>query len=413
MSLLNDALRNVEKRQRQEQHGVPVSPQLGAAPVPGAAPRRWKWLAMALMVVVAVLVGAGGWSFWRTPVTPVAKAAEVAPAAGPVSPSAMSAADKTAPETVHEQSVARPPVVKEVVAATAAAPKPSAPVSTANAPQATRHHKASEARSVPKPLPPKAVAHRHKAAPADTQPTRIAQAEVSQPVAKTVAPFAVAMQEPAIAAATAASADASPDTAVIRPAKLTPDEQDQALSTRLQTLLERGDDDAAMALFRQTATPGQSWHRSRIALVSGLLSGQRYGAVLDLVPESLSSQSPRLRMLRARALLATSGAPSALAELKKSIPELSDWPDYHTMLATLYQQTGQPAQAATIWGKLLQLDNSRADWWAGLGIALDSERRVAGAREAYRQAMMLSGLNPPLRQYVAQRLSTLSAQENE
>ena len=76
------------------------------------------------------------------------------------------------------------------------------------------------------------------------------------------------------------------------------------------------------------------------------------------------------------------------------------------MMATLYQQTDQPADAARVWGELLETDDAEARWWAGLGIALEAQGREEGARSAFMQAAQLPGLPQALRDYVEQRLAS-------
>lgn len=403
MSLLNDALRDLEKRQHQEQRTVPVSAQLAAPSAARERSDRWKWLAIGLMLVLLALLTMVGRQFWVARSGAVAQANDVLAAAGP-KPASVIPVVATAPQTVSTTSLLPQPPAS----APAASPKAEKAVVPSAAP-APHVVQAAKVRPVHHPV----KAHKAKTL-REAKPAQVAQAAPRQPAAESIVPRTIPTK--AATAAPNPSAlenDATSDSSVIRPAQPTPAEEDQALSTQLQTLLDRGDDDGAIALFRQSAVGGQDWTNSRVTLISGLLGGQRYQAVLNLLPASATTDSPKLRMLRARALMATSGPRAALTLLKRDVPTLADWPDYYAMLATLYQQLGQSGNAATVWGKLLQLDNGRADWWAGLGIALDSEKRVVDAREAYRQALMLSDLNPPLRQYVAQRLSALSAQENE
>lgn len=411
MSLLNDALRDLERRQHQEQRTVPVSAQLATSSAPRGGSERWKWLAIGLMLILLVLVAFGGRQLWQAHSSVVTQANEALASAVP-RPASVVPVKTATPEPVSTTTVVPPSPVSPSAASPKAekAAAPAAPAE-ASAPRVVHRAKAKPERA--KPVHHHVKAHKAKVVQ-EAKAAQVAQTTSRQPMAESVVPRTVPTPVATEAPKMPVSAgDSASDNGVIRPAQPTPAEEDQALSTRLQTLLDRGDDDGAVALFQRSAVGDQDWPHSRVTLVSGLLGGQRYQEVLTLLPASATTDSPKLRMLRARALMATSGPRSALALLKKDVPTLADWPDYYAMLATIYQQLGQSGNAATVWGKLLQLDNGRADWWAGLGIALDSEKRVVDAREAYRQALMLSDLNPPLRQYVAQRLSALSAQENE
>jgi MSHA biogenesis protein MshN len=129
------------------------------------------------------------------------------------------------------------------------------------------------------------------------------------------------------------------------------------------------------------------------------------GRALEWLPDAAVRLYPSLRLLRARVARSEQGRGEALAWLEQDPPAPERHPDYHTMLAALYQQTGQPAEAASIWAGLLETNDSQARWWAGLGIALESQGRSESARSAFAQAARLPGLPEQLRLYVEQRLS--------
>jgi MSHA biogenesis protein MshN len=99
------------------------------------------------------------------------------------------------------------------------------------------------------------------------------------------------------------------------------------------------------------------------------------------------------------------GRANALQWLESEPPGPGTMPAYHTMMAALYQQTGNHQAAAEQWAALIETDDGNARWWAGLGIAMESRGRDEQARAAYTRALSLPELAPALRQYIEQRLA--------
>ena len=100
---------------------------------------------------------------------------------------------------------------------------------------------------------------------------------------------------------------------------------------------------------------------------------------------------------------------AALNTLTSSIPPVEGHAKYRVTLATLLQQQGNSAAAARHWAALIAWDDSRAPWWVGLAISLETQGELAGAARAYRQAAKLPGLPRSLADYVQQRLQALRA----
>ena len=68
--------------------------------------------------------------------------------------------------------------------------------------------------------------------------------------------------------------------------------------------------------------------------------------------------------------------------LEESIPELTQHPDHHVMLAALYQQSGRFKDAAAVYASLIAFDDSVGNWWAGLGIAFNAKPIVQRQAQA-------------------------------
>jgi hypothetical protein len=79
------------------------------------------------------------------------------------------------------------------------------------------------------------------------------------------------------------------------------------------------------------------------------------------------------------------------------------------LLGLAARRAGQPDMAVRAYGGALEARPHRADWWAGLGIAMESVGRPEGAGSAYRRALSEGGLSDELGAYVRQRFGALGA----
>ena len=111
-----------------------------------------------------------------------------------------------------------------------------------------------------------------------------------------------------------------------------------------------------------------------------------------------------LARLLARLLAERGELEAAIATLRRALPG-SDAALYG-LLGALEQRAGRPAQAAHAYRAALAREPRRAEWWVGLGIALEHLGRSEEAVEAYRRARAL-GLAPALERFVGERLAAL------
>lgn len=426
MSLLNDALRDLEKRERTTGAQQPVSPGLSPARATklragGAAGR------LLLGLVTVALIGGGLW--WglgkrpdSSPVTrqSVAPHPKPAPLQGPApvaaGPASGVRADQRAKHPTHTTRIA----VSHPTPEPQSKAKSAARVAQAGAEGHARPRRPSHpVRDRQKPSPVTGAAPPHlqrvalQAAPASkAMPGHHAPASPPKdsidPGIRSATPRVAEAKPPSRSSESESSqADTQANTHVITPAPLSPAQRDQALAHRLSDLVQQGNADAAVGLLAARVAGGGDWQRSRQALVGALLAQKDYAPASRFLTPRVTRTYPALRLLKGRLLLATRGPAKALRYLQTDIPDIETWPQYHVTLATLLQQTGRSRQAAQVWSALLQIDNANAAWWAGLGIALDSNGNVQRARQAYRQALLLPGLNPALNQYVRQRLAQM------
>lgn len=377
MSLLNDALRNAERRQKGSAPGA-TGVYTGGSP---AASRSARWPVVLLVLAVVILLAGYGVSHWI-----------VSPASGPEDDRAGDAQD-TSETAMASGSIQRP---AEAPASPEPEPEPQRVQETE--PLAQAGPAPGSVSETPEP----AVAEREPAPVAEPEPERELPVEPSK--------------EPGGQAAADQLADRSagdqeaeaPASQPIKQSGQSPEARDREASRNIRNHLAEGRQDEALRQLERI-TGEQSAPLSRRVLVRDMLANGQPDAALQWLPESVIAGDSELRLLRARALLAKGNAEAAVATLQSRVPSIEDHAAYRVTLATLLQQQERYSEAANHWGALIAWDDSRASWWAGLAITLEAQGNRQSAVRAYRQAARLPGLPSALADYVRQRLQALQA----
>ena len=375
MSLLNDALRNAEQRQK---GSGPAAPGVytGAAVHSG---QRSRWpLMLVILLVVASLAAAGAWyglnQGSQEPVTALA-GDQQAEATGQVQ--RVSVEPEAAPHVTEEA----PPVSEPVIGDQ----QPEAPAQAQNI-------VAAEETVQPEPAVPEPVA----------APKRSPEPEATSVTVE---------EQSAVAADNSDERQEPARSAPLRGIKQTgqsPEARDREASRQIGDLLADGRTSDALDRLRQISAQ-QDAPLSRRVVVRHLLANNRADAALEWVPAAVVGSNSELRLLRARALLSTGQPEQALATLTSRVPPIEEHAAYRVTLATVLQQQGRYSDAANHWGALIAWDDSRAPWWAGLAMTLEAQGNQPSAVRAYRQAASLPGLSAELADYVRQRLQALQA----
>jgi MSHA biogenesis protein MshN len=170
-----------------------------------------------------------------------------------------------------------------------------------------------------------------------------------------------------------------------------------------------GDIAGAIDHFYEALSRDPHHLEARRALVALLVEQGDAASAKRLALEGLEAHpaDPVLLKSYARLLLEGGDAESAAAILMRSPPALEADPDYYALAAAALQQQGRHPQAAELYARLVRLDGSRGEWWAGLGISLDALGRGAEALKAFRRAQSDAGVPVALRRYVAERVAVL------
>lgn len=381
MSLLNDALRAAEQRQ---QRPAPAA-YTGRAT---AVKRRSRGKRLVVLIPVAALLVAlavFGWEHWKPePAAPVASAEAVArPAPVQARPDVETPA-KPMESLAGEDGGKAPPKAKPV-----AEPEPSVVPALA----------IEQPRSAPE---------ARRAEPPSARRTSVASAQTKAPAVPAQDTARTDLSPPVSEPLVAAVAEEPPSAPVIKNRRQTPEAMDRDLSRELKTLIADGQIPEAQNRLERLLE-SQAAPMSRAVMARALLVDGRFDEALKWLPASAVTEQPELRLLRARALLSLDDLYGALATLQSQVPSVERYPEYRVTLATLLQKAGNGAEAARHWSALLTVDDSRAAWWVGLALALESEGQIRSAIRAYGQAAALPGLSPVLADFVRERLQTLQA----
>lgn len=386
MSLLNDALRAAEQRQSR--------PEVAAAYAGYSQPARHRRHGLWVLVLLAAgLIGAS--VFWFM----TRDSGEAMPAQVSTRPSS---------ETVSEPNTGGN-------ARSGNAPVDSQP---ADVRQVAQEPMASPIGNEPVREPPPAP-EPYAAAPPEPKAQEVSQ-KVSHKVAKVrepepkPEPVSVEASEPETAASQPVVAENKPaqeaeaPTPPVKQVRETPEAIDRRVSRELSSLLRSGDNREAEQRLQELAAT-QAARASRAVFARQMLVQGMPDRALAWLPESVTESDAGLRLLRARALHASGKLPAALATLESNVPAVNQNVEYRVTLATLLQQAGRNTDAARHWSALIAEDDSRAAWWVGLAIALETGGEINSAVRAYSQAAQLPGLSPSLADYVRERLKALQA----
>ena len=229
---------------------------------------------------------------------------------------------------------------------------------------------------------------------------------VATPVIKTESqPLAVLESKPA----------AVEEVAVLSPPKVSKNQnrrsQDQTHYHAGLEQLQQGDLVAAEVSFNQALLLNPKFEAARLQLVGLLQQQMELAQAEDILQQGLllTPESPDLRKSYARLLLHNQRQGEAINLLKTDpVPTVVQDLEYYALLAALLQDTQQFAEAGSVYSQLLQVRPQVALWWMGMAISLEHSDDLERARTAYQKALGLPGLRPDLQNYIQSRVQALS-----
>lgn len=432
MTVINTMMQELNKRS--------AAPGGGPSPrTPSLAPRRalrWRRPAFQVVLLAAVVAGAGVGYVALNPAPVVAPAAlpavAGAPSGGQAAPEMALAAPASLPaSTVTGASasgaatvdaVAQPgPVVGEAgapsvtVAAKAEAPAAALPTAIKTSPQA-----ASPAAKAQVPVAaPKALAKPASAAPDQpsqspgalmAQGGRSQDAQISPASANAVAERAAAGLRPG----NSPQADSAPagDSVVSvgrgKPAQSLSATVAQDYRSALETM-NQGHAEQAIKAFAGVLRLDPKHLAARQSLVFLLTQRGQTGEAQTILREGLTliPENAAWAMLLARMQAGANDAASALETLDKTLPHARNRADYHALFGTVLQMLSRHQDAITHYQIAVRIEPQAGRWLAGLGISLDEQKRLPEAREAFQRALATRSLDGELQAFVERKLKLL------
>ncbi len=176
-----------------------------------------------------------------------------------------------------------------------------------------------------------------------------------------------------------------------------------------QQLLRQGLIAKAIGELQQILVQNESLLEPRLLLASTLLENKQKQSAIDVYKKGLIGDPNEARLAQPLAhLLVNEGQPlQALHILNKAAPDHRVDPEYHSMMAALYQQSGKHEQAIAVYQKILNLQSNNGKWWLGLGISLMAKSQNKQALSAFEWSLLDERVPVALKQFAAQRINDL------
>lgn len=438
MSLINRMLQDLEKRRASGHAPLPAE----VRPLP--AQTSWngpKWLAFAIVAVVACAAALIGWRMTGIGLAPSPVAGSVPvdtarPAANrqtsgmpdmPVSPVPSHAreglppaasidagvADLAESPTGPASDAARETQEEEGKESAAAATLPVENSALANPPVAGEREGDTIVR-------PSAA---QRAAPAEVAPgdatsatydTRraasVPRTEAARLRVETrlrVAPQQSAKVPPAAAPAPAPAAQPLID----KQPRSTPAERADAAYRVAMAAMERGRKDEAMPALLNALREDGAHAQARMALSALLAAEGRLAEAQNVLEEGLAqgADSSALIARLARIMVERERWEEAASMLGRHLSRATYDAQYRALHAGVLQHLGRHAEAVQEYRAALALSPQAGAWWMGLGLSLEAEGKTAQAREALLRARATGDLTAEVDRYVAEKLVELQS----
>ncbi|MEQ8315132.1 MAG: hypothetical protein RL839_06690 [Gammaproteobacteria bacterium] len=397
MSLVNDMLRDLDKR-RKDSSGDAAKVSLTPAPdVPAESSQR----PVMIYLIAALLIGAGAiaWFWMQQNGSGTTRDLNIAPRL---------AVESTIPEVSdsgEEQSEASntdagsvPDDASESIAQLESPAEvdsienPSPPVVTENV---------TAENSVPQINP-------------DSTPVRDGEqiaAEINQE------PVENSDVEPVEGEAAVAAVSRSPVNLEQRPtedvknaAALSPEEQDVLAVQKALQLIAENKTIEAYAVLEQEILDNRYAHQARETYAKLLLNEGNLLGALELAESglALSPNHRGFKKIKARLLIAQGSLTEAVDLLLSRAPPVDSDLEYHEILATAQLASRDYEGALISYTGLVRQDQSQGRWWYGFAASQESLGNTSAARQGYSRAVSLSNLSANLRRRSQERLAVLS-----
>ncbi|AFU98056.1 putative MSHA biogenesis protein MshN [Simiduia agarivorans SA1 = DSM 21679] len=181
------------------------------------------------------------------------------------------------------------------------------------------------------------------------------------------------------------------------------------LLNQVLSLSQRGQHQAVVALLE----PQADNDKTDVALLSALHAAYLATGNADkaqALAQRAGMPSHVASLMRAQQSVANNDYASAIGELEMAPPAPSDNPEYFTLLAGLYYETGRHQDSQYLYRELLKQDTRNGRWWLGYAVASDALNHT-DTLMAYQGALKYLLKTDSARQYAEQRVSQLSGKQ--
>lgn len=194
------------------------------------------------------------------------------------------------------------------------------------------------------------------------------------------------------------------------PVSSTPEEQAAADYQAALDLVAQDKLSQAIMLLMKVVRTDPELVAARKTLVTLLIRSDQIDVAIGYVEAGLRATPDSVDFIEldARLLLLKNRPGEALKVLQKISPLIMQEPEYYALLASVQQRLGQYAIAEQIYKQLLALDRDNANWWVGMGLTLESQQKNNTALQAYQQAVAIGGLSSRLQMNVQEKIIKLT-----
>ena len=194
-----------------------------------------------------------------------------------------------------------------------------------------------------------------------------------------------------------------------RPLALSATQKAEKIYQHAYALMAQGKAHEAGLLLQRALQQQPNHTRARELLAGSYITGGRYVEAAQVLQQGRKIQ-PRhwlFTRLYARVLLQQQQLDAAINVLKQAPPAIGQDPQYHALLAALYQRQGDHRSASKTYQELLHRYPRQGIWWVGLGISREKLGQHRQAALAYHNAAQSGSLPGQLRNFTADRLNNL------
>lgn len=174
-------------------------------------------------------------------------------------------------------------------------------------------------------------------------------------------------------------------------------------------LSETGNKQAAIEKLTKLLDYYPDYNDARVALAAIILESGNSTQARKVIDDGLALAPDYLPLIELKARLLTSEGKikEALMVLQSEQPLIADAPQYHALIAALYNRENNFLLAAEIYKRLVTINPHEGSWWFGLGVSQDKLGHNQDAAYAYTKAATEGRLNAQAMSFLQTRLQSL------